>query len=1230
MPVFSKVTWRREVKMDKKAIKIFAVNARRKLIEEVTTKAKRLGINELEIGNVNKIDKNLQEIEKSKIRIQGKEIAQRNKLVTELSQRASVTSQSEAFQELVEEVAYTWFNRLIAIRFMEVNDYLPDTYRVLSSETTGKIEPDIITDIYDTDVFETLSTNEKQQVRTWKEDNSAEAMDKLYQLIFIKTCNQLNEYLPELFEPVEDYTELLFTASYIKKDGVIAELLNIPESNFNVSEGGQIEIIGWLYQYYNSEPKDQVFARPKSQKIRKQDIPAATQLFTPDWIVRYMVENSLGRFYIEKLIGKGDPRSEKEIAQSFNWEYYLETAEQPETVVIQLKQEQQEKANYSIEDIHFIDPSMGSGHILVYAFEVFIQLYENEGYSTREAAYLILEKNLFGLDIDQRAKQLAYFALMMKGREYNRQLLRKQIRANVFDVPESKELQKDSDFLNEVKAFSDDEDYQKLIQLVQYFTHGKVFGSLLKISEDFEYDQLLEMIQRFWKSQNEGLFAEDLNRRIEQLVNLITVAKLLSNKYEVVVTNPPYLSSGGMDKLLSDFAKKHYLTSKSDLFAMFMDQCEFLTLRNGYCGMITQQVWMFLTSYEKLRTKIVNETRIINMANLGARAFEEIGGEVVQTTTFIISKGFKENYRGNYIRLVDFKSQDSKKEAYKSAINSTTSEIKFSLGQDNFKKIPGMPIAYWASEEYIRNYTVSNIIGEKYEVKSGIMASVEDFTRYWFEVDKEKIALSINSFEEMKDFKWFQLNSGAKNDVKKYYGNNEKIINLLNDGCDIRKSGTNYRLRDKKYYFKNGITWGRIGSADISFRKVKKGSLFGDAGPMIFIDKNINYLLGLLNSKVFRYGSAVINPTMNFQVSDIESFPVKFPHEKNEIIAIEQKVEKILDVFIYDEISNEQFIDFCRLPQIEYSGDSLENFIVDSIAFQEKRNIYIGQLQLQIDTFFEKLYNIDVESESYPSKGNTLKVENENELSKKFISYSVGCIFGRYSLDEEGLIYAGGQWNPSRYHKFKPDTDNILLITDDEYFKNGQYDIVNRFIDFVEVTFGQDTLEENLQFIADTLGGKGTSREIIRRYFVKDFYKDHLKTYSNRPIYWQLDSGKQNGFKALMYLHRYTPDQLGIVRTEYLHELQKAYDNRIELRQQQISTSDNQKEINVMTKEITKIQKQLKEIREYDEKLGHLALQRIELDLDDGVIVNYDKLQRDPDTGEKFQILAKGVKEPKK
>lgn len=1215
--------------MDKKAIKNFAVSARRKLIDEVTTKAKRLGISEKGIELAKQIDSNLQEIESSGLRIQGKEIAQRNQLIAELNKRADVTSLKEAFQELVEEIAYTWFNRLIAIRFMEVNDYLPDTYRVLSSETSGKTEPDIITDIYDADIYEELSTNEQQQVQQWKNDNSAEAMDKLYQLVFIKICNQLNGYLPELFEKVEDYTELLFTASYIKQDGVIVDLLNVPEEDFDIEQGGQVEIIGWLYQYYNSEPKDQVFSRPSSQKIRKQDIPAATQLFTPDWIVRYMVENSLGRFYIEKLLGKGDKRSEKEIAQSFNWTYYLETAEQPDNVIIELKKEQQEKANYAIENIHFIDPSMGSGHILVYAFEVFMQLYENEGYSSKEASILILEKNLFGLDIDKRAKQLAYFALMMKGREYNRQLLRRQVTPNVFDVPESKELQQDQDFLIAVKeSFDDEEQYDNLIQVIQYFTHGKDYGSLIKIEENFDYDLLLEKIQQFKQEQKSGLFAESDFQKQKKLSILVSVAKLLAMKYEVVVTNPPYMGSSGMDKILSVFAKKHYPNSKSDLFAMFIECWNESLVGCGYNVMVTMQSWMFLSSFEKMRNNIVNHYTLTNMMHMA----NMVMGIAFGTAVTLFYKKEIVDYKGVY-HYVDYKDIENGRPKWTVPLKNERYSI---IGQGDFKKIPGMPIAYWASQALISDFEKGEPISNYVTPKQGLATADNDrFLRLWWEVDINRIKFNAASLEEAKQSgkKWFPVDKGG--DFRSWYGNYDYVVNWENDGEEIKNivddnGKVRSRPQNTNFYFKEALSWSKITSGNLSFRYREVGSIHETAGNEAFSDDQnmIFYILGLMNSNVGKKILQTLNPTINSQIGDFQRVPVIINnHLEFKII---ERVKKCIELAKEDWNSRETAWNF-RSINLIFKQINLFDSINETIKeTQEKRSLlkrYHEVLNIDILSIYSltKEYSYQVEDKDIP-----ILVSSVVDYLKQFISFAVGAIFSRYSLDEEGLIYAGGEWNPSRYKKFQPDRDNVLLITDDEYFKDGEYDIVNRFIEFVEVTFGKDTLEENLQFIADTLGGKGTSREIIRRYFVKDFYKDHLKTYSNRPIYWQLDSGKQNGFKALMYLHRYTPDQLGKVRTEYLHELQKAYDNRIEFRQQQISTSENQKEINAMKKEIEKIQKQLKEVREYDEKLGHLALKRIELDLDDGVIVNYDKLQRDPDTGEKYQILAKGVKEPKK
>ncbi|HBK4968973.1 TPA: BREX-1 system adenine-specific DNA-methyltransferase PglX, partial [Enterococcus faecium] len=575
--------------MDKKAIKNFAVNARRKLIDEVMTKAKRLGIDESKIEDVKKIDSNLQEIEKSGIRIQGKEIAQRNKLIAELKQRASVTSYSEAFQELIEEVAYTWFNRLIAIRFMEVNDYLPDTYRVLSSEISGKIEPDIITDIYDADIFEELSSNEQQQVRTWKTDNSAEAMDKLYQLIFIKICNQLNDYLPELFEEVEDYTELLFTASYIKKDGVIADLLSIPEDDFYVQAGGQVEIIGWLYQYYNSEPHNQVVNIYKGI-VKKQDIPAATQLFTTDWVVRYMVDNSLGKYWLDHY-----PNSElrNKLKYLIPDKYAFEQA----TSVSNLKP----------EELKIIDNAMGSGHILVYAFDVLMEIYLTLGYSERDAARAIVEYNLYGLEIDKRAYQLSYFAIMMKGRQYDRLFLKKSLSPNLrefIDSPKvTDEYQERISELNNDKYSERWNEYKELI--FDQFENGKELGSIIKLVDKNnqaitkEYlGKVREYISKFNEFTNMDILY-GMKEIQEKYLHILDVAEMLVDKYVAVVTNPPYLNK--MDKKLKKYVNDNYSDVKKDLFSVFIKLNSQMLIDNGYASFMTPFVWMFISSYEKLR-----------------------------------------------------------------------------------------------------------------------------------------------------------------------------------------------------------------------------------------------------------------------------------------------------------------------------------------------------------------------------------------------------------------------------------------------------------------------------------------------------------------------------------------------------------------------------------------------------------------------------------------------------
>ncbi|ROX75821.1 BREX-1 system adenine-specific DNA-methyltransferase PglX [Enterococcus faecium] len=1208
--------------MDKKAIKNFAVNARRKLIDEVMTKAKRLGIDESKIEDVKKIDSNLQEIEKSGIRIQGKEIAQRNKLIAELKQRASVTSYSEAFQELIEEVAYTWFNRLIAIRFMEVNDYLPDTYRVLSSEISGKIEPDIITDIYDADIFEELSSNEQQQVRTWKTDNSAEAMDKLYQLIFIKICNQLNDYLPELFEEVEDYTELLFTASYIKKDGVIADLLSIPEDDFNVQAGGQVEIIGWLYQYYNSEPHNKVVNIYKGI-VKKQDIPAATQLFTTDWVVRYMVDNSLGKYWLDRY-----PNSE--LRNKLKYLIPDKYAFKQATSVSNLKP----------EELKIIDNAMGSGHILVYAFDVLMEIYLTLGYSERDAARAIVEYNLYGLEIDKRAYQLSYFAIMMKGRQYDRLFLKKSLSPNLREFIDSPKVTDEyQERISELNNDKDSERWNEYKELIfDQFENGKELGSIIKLVDKNnqaitkEYlGKVREYISKFNEFTNMDILY-GMKEIQEKYLHILDVAEMLVDKYVAVVTNPPYLNK--MDKKLKKYVNDNYSDVKKDLFSVFIKLNSQMLIDNGYASFMAPFVWMFISSYEKLRSFLINERNISSLIQMEYSSFEEA---TVPLCTFTIKNSNEQE--GSYIKLSDFTGgMEVQRVKALEAINHYEScNYFYCTNQNNFKKIPEKPIAYWAGKNLFRNFEILPSINEFVDVNQGLITSNNDkFLRLWWEVEFDKIKFNAKSLKCFVNSgkKWAPYNKGGS--YRKWYGNYDYIVNWENNGAEIKnfiedKGKVRSRPQNIKHYFFEALTWSEITSSRFSLRYREYGSIHGNKGMSAFSTNHLSMMniLAVVNSKVGDYILNILNPTISLGVGDFKRFPIKVINS----IDIDKISENLVDIYKKDWDSYELSWNFNRHPL-------LKNIFKDNILRQSIKDLEqdcVKNIEVAIEN--EEYLNVWVINEyglnselSYSVNSSDVGLRKGTTKSeiKSFISYSMGVIFGRYSIDEDGLIYAGGEWDPSRYQKFKPDADNVLLITDDEYFKDSQIDIVNRFIDFVEITFGKETLEENLQFIADTLGGKGTSREIIRRYFVKDFYKDHLKTYSNRPIYWQLDSGKQNGFKALMYLHRYTPDQLGKVRTEYLHELQKAYDNRIELRQQQISTSDNPKERNAMTKEIAKIQKQLKEVREYDEKLGHLALKRIELDLDDGVIVNYDKLQRDPKTGEKFQILAKGVKEPKK
>ncbi len=874
--------------MDKKAIKDFAVNAREKLRSDVTRKLVKLGITATGVEDVTKIGNDTIEVPSSGERFTGKDINSRKKLIEVLKNYENQIDPKDkkqkeiAFDRLVEEVAYTWFNRLVAIRFMEVNNYLPGRLRVLSSES-GVREPDIITNILSSDLYSEMDVASQNRVVELMDDNSAEAVDELYQLVFIKQCNSLNKQLPDLFEHIDDYTELLFTVSYIDDNGVIANLLKIPESDFNVEDEGQVEIIGWMYQYYNTEPKDKVFARGR-RKIRADEIPAATQLFTPDWIVRYMVENSLGRYYIDKkLASPAETRTEKEIAAEFGWEYYLPAAEQPEDVKLQIMDAQKDSSDFVLQELKLIDPSMGSGHILVYAFDVLIQLYVAEGFRERDAVELILRNNLYGLDIDKRAFQLAYFALMMKARQYSRRILNKHIKLNVYTVPGEAGISESDikllpmNFPDQEKAFED------LETLVTNFKYGSDLGSLIEF-KDIDFENLKSGLN----TENISLFDDDIRK-------MVCVGELLQQKYDIAVTNPPYMGSSGMNKILSDFVKKYFPNSKSDLFGVFMERLEKMVKSSGYYSMITQHAWMFLSSFEKLRNKI-NKQTIVNMLHLGTRAFEEIGGEVVQTTAFVISPADYKNYSGSYVRLVDFENHKLKEEKTVAVIEKENTDYLYTTTQNNFTKIPGQPISYWVSENLIHDFVIGKRMDEVVTPKQGLATADNNrFLREWWEVEHDKIKFDAKSIPDAVESgkKWFPYNKGGS--FRRWYGNYDYVVNWENDGQEIRnfvddKGKLRSRPQNTEYYFKEAITWPLITSGGLSVRYREYGSIHDVSGMSAFSDNVdvIYYIIGMLNTPLGNNILRILNPTINSQIGDFRNIPV-IVNQKYEIINFVQQ-----------------------------------------------------------------------------------------------------------------------------------------------------------------------------------------------------------------------------------------------------------------------------------------------------------------------------------------------------
>ena len=1199
--------------MNKTAIKNFAIWARNKLIADVSYDARLIGITEDGIakplpqsfGGTQFFDIGTAE----PYSISGEAVRQRDKLIEVIQQKEKDTDYKTTYHYVIEEVAYTWFNRLIAIRFMEVNDYLPSHIRVLSSES-GKLEPDLVTTPFDAEL--PFTAEEEARIFQLKQDNK---LDEAFRILFLKQCNALNEILPALFEKTKNYTELLLSLSVIDQDGVVYHLIHdIPEDDFNIERGGQVEIIGWLYQYYNTEPKAAAFA--KNGKITKEEIPAVTQLFTPDWIVRYMVENSLGRLWVE-----GHPDCDlKE-----NWKYYLEEAQQEPEVQAKLSEIRKEYAALNPEDIKLIDPCMGSGHILVYAFDVLMQIYESAGYSQRDAAKSILEHNIYGLDIDDRAYQLAYFAVMMKARQYNRRILNGENTCHVYAIQESNSINRAH--LKYFGAGMDDIEKNaakmQLEGLLDTLTDAKEYGSILNV-ESYNWDLLRRFVAAEDTAGQISMDSVGVEDTAEQLNRLVDIGETMARKYWVTITNPPYAAISNLSPKVNDFVKANYPDSKVDLFAVFIERCGLMTRVSGYQAMITQHAWMFLASYENLRDKLLNK-ELINLAHLGPHAFDEINGEVVQTSSFVFCNDFFSNYNSTFVQLVGGKNEAAKAAMFISG------EHRFNKTNEQLREIQGTPYtAYWASDVVLSAFKKSHLVGDVSEPRVGMATANNDrFIRLWFEVNRNKFGINISSRKEAVESrkKWFPFAKGGEQ--RKWYGNNDTVVNWENDGFEIQnfKDEKTGRIRSHNYnldyIFSSALTWTVIGTEKTSFRFCPVGFLYSNSGYGLFCnnEKTKYYLLGFMNSKIAASLLKILSPSMGFESGYLRKLPLI---ESDSLDSIVERVKHCIDGSNAEWDSFEISWDFKKHPLLRNVSTISEAFT----QWQSECDDRFNQLKAneeELNRIFIDIYGLQDElTPEVEDKDVTVRKADLQRDIKSLLSYAVGCMFGRYSLDVEGLAYAGGEWDSSKYQSYIPDADNVIPITDEEYLDD---DIVSRLCAWLKAVYGADTLEANLDYIAKALGNKGsTSREIIRNYFLNDFFKDHCQTYSvtgsgKRPIYWLFDSGKQNGFKALVYLHRYTPDTIGNLRIDYLHKMQRVYESEINRMQDMMDHSENAREVAAASKRKDKLAKQLKECREYDEKISHLALSRIELDIDDGVKVNYRKLQTAQD-GKFYEVLA--------
>lgn len=1144
--------------MDKKLLKDFAMKSRETLTALVTAKLHAMHATE-DIAWVQKGEVYQAVIDGRNVTLYPGDKVRYDNL------RAAV--KAEGIKQVTEKAAYTWFNRIVAIRYMELREMLPEGkhnewlgIRVLSD---GNNEPDPeilkISNLRRADLD--LPLNADDIIKLPRDDQK-------FREVLFAVVKKLGAVMPDVFNGDTTSINFLLPDNLLGSGGFVNEILKLPVECFD-----RVEVIGWLYQYYNQAEKD--IAMKKKSAIGKDEIPYVTQIFTPDWIVKYMVENSLGRYWLEH---GGDP------SLAGNWKYLIKGDQQTTAA----------KTMPNIKEVTLIDPCMGSGHILVYAFEVFYQIYRSLGYAPEQIPEKILAHNIYGLDIDDRAKQLSILSAMLVAREHDKDIWSKDITLNITSVAESNGMSSLPDLLK--GASKDTAEY-----LLDTFRDAKEYGSILRVKSQ-NYTDL--------QSQLEELSPIEKPLYYAKTKQLIHQADILSKKYTIAVTNPPYLANGKFDKKLKVYANNMYPESKSDLYSIFMELCLNFIQDDGYVSMINMQSWMFLTGQEKLRGFLQANSSILNMVHLGPGAFPEMGGDVLQTTMFTLRKG-KTNLTGDYIRAIESRDSYEKERLTLAAVGDLSHPLRYRASNADFEVFPGKVLAYWASE------AVKKAIASKVRVKNvsqpekGVAITGSDlFLRRWWEPDYSFTSVDTASRDDAaeSDYKWFAFDKAGGS--LRWYGLSDYVINWENDGAEYKSyvlkqypylKTPGFVVQNEHNYFLPHITYSALSTTSISFRYKPAGFIHSFVGPGLFAEADdLKWLQGALNSKPIQVIAAFISPTLNFNIGEIAEYPIIHSEKyRSEVLAL---VEECRSICKANWDSFESSWDFERHPLLPVSGETkiAETFKEWSIQ-SESHWDKLKACEERLNEIFIEVYGMQDElTPTVEDKNVNIRKADVSREARSLLSYFVGVIFGRYSLSSPGLNFAGGEWNASAQGKLA-DEDNIVPIMDGEYYTD---DIVKKLRDFLVAVYGEATLHANMDWLANALGRKSTenAEDTLRRYFVDDFFADHFKVYGKRPIYWQLSSGKQNGFKALFYLHRYQPNLVATVRTQYLLRTQDIYAKRLaELEAKSVLNND---ELRLKNDLIAK----LAEIKSYDALIGVAASEAIELDLDDGVKTNYPKL----------------------